>query len=362
MQSYYIDGVIRAQSWLKGKVVVEVQERMAIGDGVTIELTGKELTHIPSNCFSWPCQTVNEHVVFEEERRIHNFTKKLLEPGIYSYVFTLYIPGTVPPSMRYEEEDECLGCSVEYVLKAKIGEIFQAQRKLKVVGPPLSKKIYPYMVQPTCYPFTSWFMDHGYIVLGARMEDSHVGKGQALEVSFASRNKSRKDIERIEVQVIEQIDWKTNTHQRETRCIPIVDIGNAILPGLVTEKEIIAMVDERDQASVDGLMYAQMHCDLMAKRNRMQLTIPSWARDSYSGKLLKVSHCLKVTPVTSCKSNDPVIKIPVKVFDAPIESILHSSIRFIPDNVTTSWPNEVAVPIHSDNSTTSVGSLHEIEE
>jgi hypothetical protein len=279
---------------------------MQIGDGINIELEGKESIHIPSaalhGCLTWPCNTANEYIVFHEDRVIHEFGNTVIEPGIYSYVFTFYLPGSLPPSMRYEEPDRCMGCSVNYVLKARVGENFKAERKIKVVGATFSTKAYPHMLQPTCFSLSSWWLlDHGYLVLGARMENSHVGKGTTLNASLTSRNKSRIDIERVEVEVIEHIEWKSSNSQlKQRRSITVVDKPNVVLPGLIKEKEEgpTYHAGGHKQASVDGLMYAQMHGDLTAKRNLLKLAIPFSARDSYSGKLIKVSHCLKITTGT----------------------------------------------------------------
>jgi hypothetical protein len=344
---------------------------MQIGDGLSIELDGKESTHIPSaalhGCLTWPCNAANEYTVFHEDRVIHEFGKTFLGPGMYAYAFTFYLPGSLPPSMNYEEPDRCMRCNVNYVLKARVGEFFKAERTIKVIGAPFSTKAYPHMLQPTCFSLSSWWLlDHGYLVLGARMENSHVGKGTTLDVSLTSRNKSRIDIERVEVQVIEQIEWKTSKSQlKQRRLIAVVDAPNVVLPGLVKEMEGPMYADGHEQASVGGLMYAQMHGDLTAKRNLLKLAIPSSARDSYSGKLIKVSHYLKVTTVTAGISNNPVFKIPVKIFDPPIESIIHVPIKPKPTEVTTSWPDDVS-PVHSEpsrsGSSTSVTSIHESNE
>jgi hypothetical protein len=344
---------------------------MQFGDSLSIELEGKESTHIPSpvlhGCLPWPCNTANEYIVFHEDRVIHEFDNTFLGPGLYSYVFTFYLPGSLPPSMSYEEPDRCMGCSVNYVLKARVGQYFKGERKIKVVGAPFSTKAYPHMLQPTCFPLSSWWLlDHGYLVLGARMENSHVGKGKTLDVSLTSRNKSRIDIERVEVQVIEKIEWNTSkSHLKQKRFIVVLDKPNVILPGLVKEMEGPTHAGGHQQASVDGLMYAQMHGDLTAKRNLLKLAIPTSARDSYSGKLIKVSHYLKVTTVTAGIPNNPVFNIPVKIFDPPIESILHVPIKPKPTEVATSWPDDVN-PVHSEpsrsGSSTSVTSIHESNE
>jgi hypothetical protein len=373
--AFLTDGIVRAQSWLKGRVVLDIRERMQIGDGLSIELIGKETSDIPPSildgCLTWPWQTLNEHIVFHEYRVIHEFGKTFLGPGMYVYVFSFYLPGNLPPSMNYEEPDRCMGCSVNYVLKARVGEYFKAERDLQVVGATLTRKAYPHMLQPTCFPLSSWWLiDYGYLVLGARMENSHVGKGTTLDVSLTSRNKSRVDIERVEVQVVEHIEWKTNkAHQpNQRRCIAVVDEPNVVLPGLVEEMEdSIYHLGGHEQASVDGLMYAQMHGDLTAKRNLLRLPIPSSVRDSYSGKLVKVSHYLKVTPVTKGGPNNPVVKIPIKIFDLPIESIIHTPIKPKPAEVTTSWPDQV-VPSHaertirSDATTSATPIINESEE
>jgi hypothetical protein len=74
---------------------------------------------------------------------------------------------------------------------------------------------------------------------------------------------------------------------------------------------------------------------------------------------------LPLIAVTAGTPNNPVFKIPVKIFDPPIESIHHVPIQPKPAEVTTSWPDDVS-PVHSEpsrpSSSTSVTSIHESNE
>jgi hypothetical protein len=69
------------------------------------------------------------------------------------------------------------------------------------------------------------------------------------------------------------------------------------------------------------------------------------------------------TTVTAGIPNNPEFKIPIKVFDPPIESILHVPNKPKPIEVTTSWPDDVSrEPSGRSGSSTSVTSIHESNE
>ena len=74
---------------------------------------------------------------------------------------------------------------------------------------------------------------------------------------------------------------------------------------------------------------------------------------------------LPLIAVTAGSPKNPVFKIPVKIFDPPIESIHHVPIKPKPTEVTTSWPDDIN-PVHSEpnrsGSSPLVTSIHESNE
>jgi hypothetical protein len=79
-----------------------------------------------------------------------------------------------------------------------------------------------------------------------------------------------------------------------------------------------------DLQPVNGLTLAEMHSEVTSPKNVVVVTMPTTAKDSYSGKLIHITHYLQITLVVKDKPSDPHVKIPIKVLDQPmLESALH---------------------------------------
>lgn len=397
-----VDGVVRAQGWLKGHVEIETKERVPIisSDGqqeqVIVELVGKETVCSLSH------NTQSEQVVFEE-RSIHKIImddKDFLDPGIvHEFPFSLYLPGTIPPSILYKDKVHLEGCSVKYNLMAQFASSTYAQ-ELSIVGAPLSNKAYPAQVGPTVLPLakpassSSWMptalltnADSGSIILAAKVGNTHIGKGQALKFSIAVRNRSRNvDIESIQATIVERIDWDIgggdkNVAKKRCDSTCLASVNCAGIPTLHFKKQNDASASSPSKTAVqvDDVLSSEMHGEMASPRNMLELKIPLNARDSYAGKLIQVSHHLVITAImattTAPSSTDAAapschVEIPIKVFDPPVESHSHSlsATSATLDSkavhrATTVWPNDtVVVPTHlnqSRDSSCSCLSIHE---
>jgi Arrestin (or S-antigen), C-terminal domain len=408
--SLLTDGVVRARGWLKGKVILATTEHesslsIAVGE-LQVDLVGKEMAVVPphgvmggirtlASCAAVvstaPCSSKKkEAVVFEEHRVLHDFAVRPFTGGCATYTFSIYLPGTLPPSMDFEDMDGVGGsCSVQYRLTAIIAGAQQPPEKrqsaatewsnalktehtLRIVGETLSTKKYPYILQPTCYPLKQSLLNSGHIIAAARVENTHVGKGTSFDFSLACRNKSHQNIQRIDIDVLEEIQWRTAVASASTsfvgrnndagqqnlytmsRTVTLGSYKNLLLDGLQTESlewggdPSTGSVSEPPK--VDVLTMAEMHNCLLSQRNMVNLRLPSTSRDSYTGKLIKVSHYLQITLVVKEKSGyDPVIKIPLKVFDPPIEGIGHrhtTSRENISTLASTNWQGGATVIDH----------------
>jgi len=349
---------------LKGHVKVEVEEKYVpqVGE-VKVQLVGKETAALPGGGrLHLGLGTCQEKIVLDESR-IHAISDEQLCPGTYSYPFSIYLPGLVPPTMKFEEGSD--GCSVQYMLTATLDQA-QVERSLDVVGAPLSPKLYPYCFQPKIFPLKSMlFMDQGFVVIAAKVENTHVGKGCEIEFSYACRDQSKKDVQRVEIQVIEQIQWRTR-YKQHSRDVLLAHFPSVSLSGL--EKEMVGKpwTDGGRPDEVDSLMSAEMHADLAAQRNLLKLKLPANARDSYTGKLVKISHHLSITLVMDEKSkSNPSISIPIKVFDPPMEQVaIHSSPKpkhkVFEEVATTVWPEDKVEVEHPEmDATSSCSSIKE---
>lgn len=247
----------------------------------------------------------------------------------------------------------------------------KTEHPLFVVGETLSHKKYPYILRPTCFPLNSHgLFNKGYVTLAARVENTHVSKGGSLDFSLACRNKSRRSVQRVDVHLIEEIQWTdsacaptTNGSSNEnnedqfamSRTVTLGSCKNLQMDSLRMEcwdltKDPLPL-STTEPPEVDVLTVSEMHNCLSSQNNLVHIRLPSTARESYTGKLIKVSHYLQIALVFKSKHGcDPVLKIPIKVFDQPIEDVNrhHSLLREKIDITLSSakWQDEDAVTDH----------------
>lgn len=393
----YTDGVVRARGWLKGQVMVSFavtsaaeQQQLSppsvipcltVGE-LQVNLVGQELAEIPphggggvlcglrnlaSHCTPGGTNSKNrrckvtEMVIFDEHRVLHDFAQKPVKGGIaMTYPFSIYLPGTLPPSMAFEDKKSGGACSVQYQLTAKIavahppeklvsltsavwGESeVSAAHPLCIVGETLSSKTYPHVLKPTYYPLKQGTLGSGCVAVSARVYNTHVGKGSALDFSLTCRNQSHNtNIQRVDVELLEEIQWKASVsatvsttygepqvvnadHHTMSRTSTLASIKDLNLKDLQKDSIESSLANDTsplvtELPEVDEITMAEVHNCLLSERNQFQLKVPSTARDSYIGKLIRISHYLQIFLVVRDKpGSDSVIKIPIKVFDPPL--------------------------------------------
>ena len=336
--------------------------------------------------------------MFEEHPVIHDFARLPSSSTLEiadeqqqcSYPFSIYLPGTLPPSMDFDDTEGGGCCSVQYQLTARLvgggggtrssgNQVLHAEHPLSVVGATLSPKKYPYLFQPKIFPLKpSLGLLHrgGYLILAARVENTHVGKGHDLHLSLSCRNRSDHYVQSVDVHLLECIHWSTSaggsgrnlaaaggghgdhkTHNSKT--ITLSSYTGLVLDGLQNESQDKSAADQHDKQppqQVDPLVYAEMHNDLLSEGSTVSIRLPDQARDTYKGKLIQVAHFLRISlTVKNRKASDPTVDIPITVCDPPIE--MHSVHPPIPSRkietiATTRWIDgpEVAIgtPPHYD--------------
>jgi hypothetical protein len=130
----------------------------------------------------------------------------------------------------------------------------------------------------------------------------------------------------------------------------LASIRDVVLDGLVKEPDLGHIRIWKDSGThgtvveVNNMLRSEMHADVCAKRNHVDMKIPNSARHSYDGskQLIAVKHFLKITLVTRDKPGDPHVLIPIKILDPPIETAMpHTSSQGrIKEVATTVWPED----------------------
>jgi hypothetical protein len=354
------DGVVRAQTWLKGSISLIIGQEIPYESQETVSLTvqvvGEESTSVV------PLLGVaanDKHIVFDETIVAHTFTIDSCLPSTTGcYSFSLFLPASAPPSMHFEEHGS--SCKVQYFVIAKLGHLSIESCRLTVVGRPLSCKHYPCMVEPTCLPLRTMagVVDHGCLVLAAKIDNRNVAKGRKVTLAVSCRNKSKESIERFDVQVLEHIWWKAGKASREST-VKLDSYCDVDIPGvkafMPSDPTGASHHGHRPSSSSDDGRVGQslareMNEELQSKLHEFPVQIPSRAFDSYSGTLVRVTHFVKVLASTkqhrpSDPQHVPSISLPVEVFDPPMEpkSMRERSVsseKMVREMATTIWPKD----------------------
>lgn len=336
------DCVYRAQRWIKGTVTLETKHESLLckNGSISISLIGKEQTWTtPSILDACLGRENDQAVLFEEEQVLHEFYKQEEEPNFTTFPFSIFLPGSLAPSMYLEDGPR--GCSVSYELTAWCGTHVSVSRPVHIIGPTLSTKTHPYHLAPFQLSSEKDFL------LAIQMENTHVAKGRSLEVALSFRNRSSStivELKQFNVQVMESIHWKTRTSQQHSYTHILSEQRNVTLPS------IHALPEDMDDES----MQLEMEYDLSSpnRESHISIPIPSTARDSYPGtKRIQVTHALCIRMVT-LTTNPEVTHhdIPLVLCDPPLHHHRHTASKeSLKEIMTTVWPGDVVPPCENTN-------------
>ena len=324
------------------------------GETLRLDFTGKESTwHTSRGFLCGEGRSSKERIIFEELRDLYEFgAAEELPKGMKSYPFSIFLPGTMAPSMIFEDPGSARGdgCELFYTLRATLGANVAIERKVKIVGATCTGKMHPEWVPPTCLsPKGAVSMDECCMVLCANVENTHVGRGDELTLSLACRNFSRFDIQRVDVRLEERIRWETPGpvhlgHHEHEYVKALQDLRDVCLEGLKKEPDqshpSTWKNSVHDEVTVTNVLHAEMTADVHSECNHLPIKVPNQARVTYdSGKLIHVEHSLTITLVARDKSNDPHVVIPIKIMDPQLEARQTPSVK-ARKVATTVWPED----------------------
>ena len=238
-----------------------------------------------------------------------------IKRGTYSLPFEFDVSSSSPASMQYPDGKRNFDCRIQYSLLAKMGTL-ELSRIVDIASAPLPNETVPCLVQPTTYQLKSFgVLKKGSITVGASVADSHIGRGQTLKISIASRNDASVNIERVRVKLMELIDYKAQ-EEGVTRKVELKKLKDIDLPCLIKARKSRSERRQNDQGGFEDNIeatYQAIYEDLVSRQNQVDLQIPHSARDTYNGKLMTISHYLKVTFFTTSLVENPSAKIPIRI-------------------------------------------------
>jgi hypothetical protein len=196
-------------------------------------------------------------------------------------------------------------------------------RLFVVRASPLPRKQTPVIWGPETQEIKSMkFIKKGSLSLGVRLQTSHIGRGDKLEISIACRNHTSVEIKHVQVKLVEEIHWHSLELQdsqpshRETTVLS--EIENLDVPGLAKRSGGKSSVIHNAADDSEAPDKAEMIQELESGVNMMRVTIPDQSRDSYQGKMVNICHFIKIKLVTSFSTENFSAKIPLTIGIPPL--------------------------------------------
>ena len=181
---------------------------------------------------------------------------------------------------------------------------------------------------PTTFQLKSFGILHkGSIAIGAGVSNSQVGRGQRLQVALASRNDSDIDVDRVQVKLVELITCRADSQEVARKNVLIL-LKDVDLPAL-SKKAGFAKSQARNHRPSREWIEAtnqQINRGLSSQENMLPLEIPAFALDSYNGKLVQISHYIKVTFYTKkTLTENPSAKLPIWIGNRMVSNMTAAS-------------------------------------
>ena len=300
-----------------------------------------------------------------------NISDAIPEGARYRFPFEIELPSNIPSSM-YNKGVGNAYCQINYKIKAELmsggKSLFgkhKVQVKFNVMSKPLPMQPVPNLIQPiTQHVNFLCCFNIGKITMGARVADTRIGRGEKVIIDFACQNDSLENIQRAEVSVKQEVDWKSGSRSNGDKKVIAHNIfkqtsrWEKIDKAKMKESKVKSRAPTDTYRGEEQRILQLIHAAIHDGENRALLSIPTSAIQSYQGALIKVHHRLKIKVFTggSCTDN-PTIKMPIFIgtpssynrtqSDAQIES---PTIEVLPPTPTA--PTAVATPLTLGTPTT----------
>lgn len=244
--------------------------------------------------------------------------------------------------------------------------LLEVKRELLVLAAPHPPETVPWNMEPVTFEIKTFgVVRQGFVSFGVRLLDTHVSKGDAIQVYFACRNTSTEmEIEWMEMTLWEMVEWtvpkrfglfgagrksrRVLANQRFTLSAPSMEFMDSMGSNISVASSMARTVREETHIRNRQNIYA----DLQREKNRFSIRVPLvrkrgvflyrcrcfflcvlvsflslWflfcvcvcvnvkkeTTDTYSGKLVTCTHSLEVKVKTSNMMQDPRVEIPLRL-------------------------------------------------
>eukprot|EP00566_Odontella_aurita_P006017 CAMPEP_0113576576 /NCGR_PEP_ID=MMETSP0015_2-20120614/28373_1 /TAXON_ID=2838 /ORGANISM="Odontella" /LENGTH=574 /DNA_ID=CAMNT_0000480027 /DNA_START=21 /DNA_END=1742 /DNA_ORIENTATION=+ /assembly_acc=CAM_ASM_000160 len=244
----------------------------------------------------------------------------------YRFPFSIRLPLDLPSTMHCAENGGGGYCDVVYKVKAELKGrgMFgtkKTEESISVLSAPLPPQPLPYLAEPQTHKVNlCCCFNRGSITFGARVEDTSIGRGDAVAVDFACKNQSTQPIESARVQVVEEVHWHAGAHSNYRRHIVADRSFGETERWRTMEKN--EMKEHREKSRGGGTlshrdrraeMLRELHHAIHDGENRAELRVATGALHSHEGGLIDVRHRLKIKVQTGSCVDNPKVNVPVRV-------------------------------------------------
>jgi len=192
-------------------------------------------------------------------------------------------------------------CKISYQIvvycKSSDGKIYQKiEQDINILAAPLPAEPVPNYIAPITKRVNYFCcINIGSIIMGARVLNTRLAPGEDVVVDFGCQKMSTTPIEKVEVIVKEVIEWQSGHDLGH-------DLGSDFTTVLVQSTfkptprwQNIAKANVKNhKKEVLPDMLKVIHSAIERSENRVSLSIPSLAYNSYNGGLIKVRHRLEI--------------------------------------------------------------------
>jgi hypothetical protein len=171
----------------------------------------------------------------------------------------------------------------------------------------------------SCYCFK-----RGNVLVGGAAESSMLYAGANTSVKYAAQNNSTVPIKAIEVSLLESVRFHAQGHYASTQ---VVLFKRRMSPAEARLQAPLGVRERNQQhgSGYDPMSDLQTLSDMLASdRTTLQFTVPSAARSSCNGSLIRVHHVLSIQLFTTFGTENPTIAREIQMFSsAPCTHVYH---------------------------------------
>uniref|UniRef100_A0A7S1VDU3 Arrestin C-terminal-like domain-containing protein n=1 Tax=Grammatophora oceanica TaxID=210454 RepID=A0A7S1VDU3_9STRA len=291
---------------------------------ITIQLVGREITGNRDG----KTTRIEEHNIYKDEVVLKELNR--IDAKSYFFAFTFDLPKSLPTSFDRVDLTKST-CKIDYKLVFAINGKHKVLKNVSMRGV-IAEAIKPFQVQPRSQirnPLGLGKGNAGEVSLHVTVSDTQVDRGDVVNVSIAYHNSSLKlKIQDVTVKLVEH-RWVEAKGTDESENKELLAVKER-LPNL-TRKDVqkssasssssssASSVSDSSEDSpqphdMDGAIAAQFVPEgEVLGYGSITVKVPEATMDTYSGKLISVSHSLKVKLRTPAFMENPSVTIPLTI-------------------------------------------------